>query len=720
MKVYLAEKPEVASHITSVIDPKAVKKYGYYQCANGDIVTWCIGHLLTLSDPQDFEPSLDKWNLEQLPMAWPVKYKTKKKVESQLKVVVSLLKKASTIISCVDIDASGQAIADEIFEQYDIAPHKVLRALINDNNPKKIIKAISPEELKPNSEFRTLYLQEKARAVADQRVGYNLTRLLTCQAQKQGFNETLNVGRVQSSILGLVVRRYRERSLHIPHNYYLVRVECQTEAGPLMASLNIDEHDLLERDDKGRLTNYHQVKNLITSLDVHSVTLTDIQKKEVFDSPPLPYDLLSLQSDCSRYYGLEPDEVLDITQKLREAPFYAITYNRSDCRYIPDEVFESSEEIISALSSIDGLDQITLLTDHTVKSRAFNSAKTTAHGAIIPTGSVADWEQMTDEMKAVFILIARNYLIQFMPKRQRFVLNYTFTLSNEQHIKFHFNGRAQTVESAGWSIVFRNDDEAEDELEDVSPLDIKNINKDTRIDQANVFEKELVTNPPPLYIMSTLLSDLKSTAKYIQDPKLKAWMLEKDKHKEGEQGGIGTAATRSGILKELFNKNVFTRNKKKQIIPTQKGELLYDLLPASITSPDTTAIWSNFFRLIGDGETTPEHFWSEVDSFIQSAVTKVKENGLAIPDNLIEEKQTSPDVLQACPLCQGNANRRKGKYGWFWQCSSCETYFDDLKNRLFYKCCEKCGKRLKVKKAQNKLFLGCSGYPDCKHTEPSP
>lgn len=734
MNVYLAEKPEVAGHIAAVLSSKPIKKAGYYECDNGDVVTWCLGHLLTLKDPEDFDPSLKAWSLESLPLQWNISYKVAEGKSKQVKTVVQLLKQATTIVSCTDIDASGQAIADEIFEHYNISSSKIKRALINDNNPKMIAAALSEKKLQPNDNFKTLYLEEKSRAVADQKLGYNLTRLITCQSRKQGFKSKapITAGRVQSSMLSLVVNRERARDKHTIQYYYNCNGNFQTPVGALKAKFEINDSTMLEFDDKGRLKNKNQASLLAKNLNSRPAKFTSIDRRHTEDSPPLPYDLLSLQADCSRYFGMKPDEVLDITQSLREAPYYAITYNRSDSRYIAEENFADAPNVISALSQLDDFVPLCAMTNTNIKSRAFNTSKTTAHGAIIPTGCVDGWATMPDELKAVFLLIARNYLLQFLPKRQRQVVNYKIEVNCEKGLPHTFYGRVQKIEKLGWGIVFRNDAESEDDMDDISTLDISQLSESLSISSSTISSVEMTTNPPTSYIMTTLLRDLKSVAKYIEDPKLKQWMLDKDKDKAGEHGGIGTAATRSTILKSLFDKGFLKEEgKTKKIIPTELGYMTYDWLPKSVTSPDTTATWSHYLSEIRHSTKPPEQFLTEVDRFIDAIVVDVKRNGLNIPKNLmtnasndqVKSKNASNPaqqkvIEQTCPKCQGKASRIKGKYSYQWTCSTCKSTYSDLAGTLFYKQCPLCSKDLKIIKMKGRSpFAGCTAYPACKHHE---
>lgn len=729
MQLFLAEKPEVAKHIANVLSSSPAKKYGYFDCGNERIVTWCIGHMLKLSDPEDFDSNLKKWDLDTLPMQWPVKYKPNESTSGQLKVLKRLMKSADTIVNCTDIDAAGQAIADNVFKYCHVRPETVKRALINDNHPNSIRKAL--KNLKPNTDFHNLYLEELARAVGDQRVGYNITRLLTCQARKQGYNQKLNSGRVQSAILGLVVRRTRQRKAHVATKYYNIDGYFDFPEGTLKGRFNHNEHAMLEVDEKNRISNLEQARLVGQKTTGKVGKITQFETKTTYDSPPLPYDLLSLQVDCSRYFGMSPDDVMRITQELRDAPFYAITYNRSDNRYIDESNFADAAKIFDNLRSIDVLSSLLDRTDTTIKSRAFDSSKVGAHGGICPTETASGWEEMSDEQQAVFLLITRNYLLQFMPKRERYIANYVIEVMGDNDTAYCFDGRVQTVTSPGWFAVFCNDTEADEAaLEDVDELNIDGFLREAKSETSTVEVSEKTTTPPALYSMTTLLKDLKSTAKYIEDKKTREWMLEKDKGKEGESGGIGTAATRSSIVKELFNNALFEKNSKSKIIPTVKGEVLYDLLPKSITAPDTTAIWSHYFRQIGEGSMTPEAFWSEVDQFIESFVATTKSQGLNIPQHLLTPEnpksgaraassQQQATVTDSCPKCAGTATRIKGKFGPFWECRDCKSKFSDKLGALFHEKCPQCRHELRIVKGKKvkQPFIGCTNHPQCNYTE---
>lgn len=727
MRVFLAEKREVALAIAKCINPNYQSKNGHFDCGNNQIVTWCLGHLLKLTDPEDHDERYKDWDLDLLPMQWPVSYKISPSTAKQFKVVKQLLLSANQICVSTDIDSSGQAIANEILEFLNISNNGVERCLINDNNPKSILKALQPSAIKLNSDFTNLYYQEKARAVGDQRLGYIITRALSCQSAKQGLKRTWHTGRVQTAILGLTARRFLQKTNHTKQIYYNVDGEFQTAGGVLKGRLITTDLNLYHRDDKERLNNERQVIDLIESLKGAKATLEFVETKEVQDSPPLPYDLISLQADCSRIFGLDPDDVYNITQKLREGPFFAITYNRSDCRYISEENYPDAPEIIEKLSQIGLLNTLAGQCNPTIKSRAFNTKNVGAHGAIIPTDSFSGFEDMNEAMQVVFTLIARNYLIQFLDKRIREVTSYTFSVPDGKGATYTFQGRTQKVLRAGWSEIFQNDDSNEETaLDDVDCIDTSSLVTGQHY-SSSVVATQRETKPLPLYTMSTLLMDIKNTAKYIIDPKIKAWMLEKDKDNKGENGSIGTAATRTGIIKGLFKSGLIQKDSKGKITPTEDGLALYSIIPESISSPQTTAVWSHYFKLIGEGEITMEQFWREVDNFIDSEVHRIKTEGLKIPEKLlVQNHQASGNIGQSsmsdkCPKCKHPAKLINGKFGPYWQCSNkegCDSKFDNLGGKLFFKSCPKCHKPLRITtpKKRGAKFISCTGYPTCQHT----
>ncbi|MGR5347512.1 DNA topoisomerase [Vibrio mediterranei] len=716
MKLYVAEKRDVADAIVEALGNKATLKKGYYEYRDEYQVSWCWGHLLSLTDPEDHDEKYKTWRLEDLPLSWPIDLKPIERTQHQLNVIYRLMSKATEIVSCTDPDAAGQRIFDDIYNTAKRKPVKVYRALFNDNNPEAIVKALN--NLKPNSDFLPLYLEDRARSVGDQRVGYNLSRAYTTQSRSQNVNILFTVGRVQSAILGLCVNRERNRKNHKTANYYTVTLNANLQNGTLKAKLEPKEELGFSLDHESRFNNQNEMNELGARLEEGTACFKSISRRTAQDSPILPHDLLSLQVEASRLFGLKPDETLDITQKLRE--LRAITYNRCDTRYYTDENHEQSPQIIANLSTLPQYQWVDRMdVDTKRKSRAFNSSKTTAHHALMPTGNIDNYDKMTQDERRIYALICRNYIVQFMPKRRREVTTYEIELNTLNGEKYTLNGKSSRTIDPGWEVIFAKDHEGisdEDEEDtDENELDTSHIYPGEQIPNFKVDCTQQATKPAPSYTMETLLKDLQHTAKYLSDEKLKQYMIEKDNDND-DVGGVGTAATRSDIIKKLFDHEFLqeSNDKKPKIYPTERGYALFDILPARVRSPEMTAIWANELRRIREREIEIEDFLNELDNFILQEISKIKSEGIALPDFFL--KKVSSGYKAECPLCNTILTEKDGKFGHYYRCDDCKVSFSSLRHKLVYAKCDKCESHMRLKKSKKGHFLGCSNYPKCKNT----
>ncbi|TDR72528.1 DNA topoisomerase [Photobacterium lutimaris] len=708
MKLIIAEKREVAESIANTLSSRPVAKNGYFECQDISAnVTYALGHLLRLKEPEAFSPDYKKWALDHLPLSWPVEMEPNPNTRKQLRIVLGLIKKASSLVCATDTDAAGQCIFDAIIE-YSGSKLPTQRALINDNN----LIAKSFENLQPNVNFRGLYLEELGRQISDMRFGINLTRLITCQAQAQNYQtkQPFVVGRVKSVILGLVVRRQRQRETHQEHFYY--QVGCESVVGNAQLSLKYQPSDTDPVDDKGRLAELSFAQSIANRINGQQLRIEDNKETTTTTSGPLPFDLLSLQVEANRVIGgicSDPEKVLEITQTLRDK-YRAITYNRSDCRYLNDESFADAPGLIQTIKQIPELEPLASITQPSIKSRAFNSSRVTAHTGIIPTGNISGVDEMTDEEFDVYSLIVRNYLLQFLPKKEELVNVIHATVDG-----LAFTAKYRTLIHHGWEIAFMRDesfsDDEDEANDDLVPQTNLSMVTPGLIGTATGTLKTEKTRPLQSYTMRTLLRDLMHTAKYVDDPKIKAMLLSKDEGKQ-DTGGIGTAATRTGILKELFERGQLVED-KKNIIPTEAGYLLYDLLPDAITSPTTTAIWSHKQSQIRNGNMSVPQFVEQVQELITRNVVSVKQNGLDIPHHQTVEQKT-----EQCPKCSGSASMVNGKFGQFFSCKNCNSNFSALNGKIFYKPCPECSSQLKVINGNKGEFIGCSGYDKgCRYTE---
>lgn len=712
-RLFIAEKPELARAIVEGLGGGTTKK-GYIECANGDVVTWCFGHMLALKDPEDYDPSYKEWKMEQLPMKFiPWAYKVGPDKDEQLNIIMGLMGKSRSIVHAGDPDPSGQEIVDEILE-YAGYVNPVYRVLINDNNLKPVQKALN--NLRQNSDFKNLYQSALARSVGDQLYGYNMTRCYTIAAQNEGYQGVMSLGRVQTAILGMVVRRDLEHEAHVKSFFYSVSGEFGFSGVKVPAKYVVKDTDPVDEDK--RLVDATFALQLASSIKEKPATVKSVKTTGKKNNAPLPYNLLKLQTDASRKFGFKPDKVKDITQALREK-YKLITYNRSDCQYLGEDHYESAPAILAAVAQTAELLAPSIkAANMKLKSKAFDASKISAHHAIIPTETTADFSKLTDDEQKIYMLIARAFIAQFYPPFEYDETNLSIVCEGAE-----FVCTARNATKQGWKLLYKND-KGNEEVEtdgDSLAIDLSTLKNGATGNCLNSLCEKKETAPPKRYTMATLLTDLTRVANYIRDPKLKALMIEKDKGKAGEHGGIGTPATRDSILATLSDRGYIT-DEGKSIVSSKIARELYALLPDEIRYPDMTAIWHEQQIEIEKEQLSVESFLDSLMDFVSAEVNKIKESGL----KLTIKKYN-------CPHCQKVLRRLKGSKGPFWACSGfadgCKTSFEDkggfpqmtkttaLPASSIHKC-NLCKSGLRRTKGPKSWFWSCSGYPTCTQAFP--
>ncbi|HET8844081.1 MAG TPA: DNA topoisomerase 3 [Ktedonobacteraceae bacterium] len=716
MRLFIAEKPELAKAIVEGLGGGR-RQEGYYDCGN-DYVTWCFGHMLQLLDPEDYDERYATWRMDDLPIAHiPWRKKPAPAKVAQLRIITRLLKQAESVVHAGDPDEEGQLLVDEILA-YAHCRLPVKRLLINDNNTKIVRKALA--NLRDNREFASLSASAEARSVGDQLYGYNLTRAYTLAARKAGYQGVLSVGRVQTPILGLVVRRDREFETHVKSFYYYVTGQFQIQGLQFPARYQTVEGDPV--DDKGRLIDQKYAQSIADAVKGKPAYIVSATTKQKEQSAPLPYNLLKLQTDAARKFGFKPDQVKDITQSLREKR-RLITYNRSDCEYLNNEQHADAPAVLAAIAqTAPMLAPASASADPQLKSRAFNSSKVSAHHAIIPTENTADFSTLSQGERKIYTLIARAYVAQFWPKHQ---YDQTTVLVEVEGRRFAC--RSNITTRPGWLALYKSDLSSEglqaEENELVLALDIRALQTGQRGVCTDATADQLETKPRPLYTTATLLTDLTRVAKYIRDEHLRTVLQEKDKSKEGEHGGIGTPATRDSILATLFERG-YLAEQGKTIVSTPTGRHFYDALPDQARYPDMTALWHEQQKAIQAGERDAASFIQELMEYITGEIGGVKEHGIGI---------TVQGQGPVCPQCQKPLRRIKGSKGFFWGCTGfaegCTFSCPDKRGRPMPKekpgvstlhTCQVCGKGLTRRPGKKKgtFWWGCSGFPACKQSYP--
>ncbi|WP_295448864.1 DNA topoisomerase 3 [uncultured Thiodictyon sp.] len=715
MRLFIAEKPDLAKAIVAALGG-GTRNDGHFECGGGDYVTWCFGHMLALYDPEDYDEKYEKWALEDLPFShipWKKKPGGDEGSKKQLKHILALLKQASTVVHAGDPDEEGQLLVDEILEFAHCAL-PVQRVLINDNNTALIRKAIA--NMRDNGEFAGLSAAAEARSVGDQLYGYNMTRCYTLIGQSMGYSGVLSVGRVQTPVLGLVVRRTRAFRTHTKALYFTITGQFAIEGLEFPARYQIEPADPV--DEKGRLSDATHAEALAATVTGKPARVLTVETKHKEAHAPLPYNLLKLQTDASRKFGYKPDVVKDITQRLREQ-YKLITYNRSDCEYLSDEQHPDGPAVLAAISqTAPALAPLAKRADPTIKSRAFDSSKVSAHHGIIPTQATADLSTLPEPEQRIYLLIARAYIGQFWPKH---LFDQTDVMVEVERHRFAV--RCNVTTRPGWKTLYSNDvgnEDLEGNADDLV-LDLRALNPGQVGQCVSAEAVKQETKPQPLYTIATLLSDLTRVAKYIRDDTLRKMLVEKDKGKEGEHGGIGTPATRDTIIATLFTRGYLVEQ-GKSIVPTAIADEFYDALPDAAKFPDMTALWHSQQKEIQSGERDTVSFVRELMTYIAREVESVKANGLSIKVD-----------TQPCPTCGRPLRRikKKDKEEFFWGCTGvadgCKYVCNDHEGKPVLRAalavsatqkCQTCGAGLVRRDGRRGFWWSCSGYPECHQRYP--
>ncbi|ENR1424633.1 DNA topoisomerase 3 [Escherichia coli] len=656
MRLFIAEKPAVANDIVKALGGNFTRHDGWFESDNA-IVTNCFGHIIESQPPENYNPEYKAWKVETLPLRlYPVKYQPVESAEKQVKTIIELIRRADVteIIHAGDPDDEGQLLVDEVLE-YAGNTKPVKRVLINDNTLPAVKKALANP--KNNRDFRGLYLKALARSVADAIYGLSMTRAYTIPAKTKGYKGVLSVGRVQTPVLGLIVNRTRANKNHKSSFYYTMTGHFQRGADVIRANWKPGEFaPLTDR----KLLDKTWANGTATSLAGKPATVEAAATDDKKTAAPLPFNLVRLQQYMNKKFKMTAQKTLDITQQLREK-YKAITYNRSDCSYLSDEQFSEAPQIIDALKSV--FDQ-PMDIDTTRKSKAFNSAKVTAHTAIIPTVSVPDVNALSTEERNVYLAIAQHYLVQFMPEKAYQEVSVAIQCGDES-----FYARARKTTDSGFEAFLgvenAEDDEAEVENDDSSFDLLCKIRTGETVTTKEVVVNEKKTTPPPLFTEATLLAALVRVADFVTDPVIKKLLKDKDRDKKDEHGGIGTPATRASILETLKKRNYITLEKGK-LIPTDTGYALIDALPDIAVNPDMTALWAEKQTLIENGEMTVEQFVDELYNDLIPMISNA--NSAEIKVSPSAPSGQSQRLSSPCPSCGKQIVIRPKSYS----CTGCE------------------------------------------------
>ena len=673
--VYIAEKPSVAQEFAKALKLNTKRRDGYLE-SDEAIVTWCVGHLVTMSYPEEYDPALKKWNLQTLPfIPEEFKYEVIPSVAKQFQIVSGILNRedVDTIYVCTDSGREGEYIYRLVEQEAHVEGKKRRRVWIDSQTEEEILRGI--REAKDLSEYDNLGASAYLRAKEDYLMGINFSRLLTLKYGNSISNflqtkySVVSVGRVMTCVLGMVVRREREIRDFVKTPFYRVlsTIDAQGhtfegEWRAVKGSHYFESYDLYKENGFKERKKAEELIQYLQTPDDESVNVAGIQgqsglncriesieKKKEKKNPPLLYNLAELQNDCSKRFKISPDETLRIVQELYEKKL--VTYPRTDARVLSTAVAKEITRNLNGLSKYPMAapymqDILNFGSYKTLaKTRYVNDKQITDHYAIIPTGQGLNaLSTVSSTAKGVYDLIVRRFLSIFYPpavyqkvaivtkiKEESFFSSFK-VLAEEGYLKVAGIPKKKASQTAtkdssnGNSENNNNDtnDEAGSDSSDQS-LDtglfevVKSLKKGAVLQVRALDIKEGETSPPKRYNSGSMILAMENAGQLIEDEELRAQI---------KGSGIGTSATRAEILKKLVNIKYLALNKKTQVItPTLQGEMIYDVVDHSIRSllnPELTASWEKGLNYVAEGSITSDEYMRKLDHFITSRTVGVK------------------------------------------------------------------------------------------------
>ncbi len=674
--VVIAEKPSVARDIARVL--KCNKKGNGFLEGDKYIVTWALGHLVTLADPESYDVKYKTWNLEDLPML-PERLKLTviKQTGKQFNAVKSQLTRndVNEIIIATDAGREGELVARWILDKVKIK--KPLKRLWISSVTDKAIKD-GFANLKPGKAYDNLYASAVARSEADWYIGLNATRALTTR-----FNAQLNCGRVQTPTVAIIATREDEIKNFKAQTYY--GIEAQTT----------DNLKLTWQDQNGNSRSFDKEKidTLVRKLGNSHAIVADIEKKPKKTFAPGLYDLTELQRDANKIFGYSAKETLNIMQKLYEQ-HKVLTYPRTDSRFISQDIVATIPERLKACG-IGEYRSIAnkLLTKPIKPTKAFvDDSKVSDHHAIIPTEGYVNYSAFSDKERKIYDLVVKRFLAVLLPAFEYEQLTLRAKIGEESFI-----ARGKTILLAGWKEVYEHRFEDEDTSDDVKEQILPRIDKGDILKIKLLAQTSGQTKPPAHFNEATLLSAMENPAKYMatSDKKLADTLK--------STGGLGTVATRADIIDKLFNSFLIEKRGGKDIYITSKGRQLLDLVPEELKSPALTADWEQKLELIAKGKLKKDVFISEMKNYTKEIVTDIKGSDKKYKHDNISTK--------SCPDCGKPMLEVNGKKGKMLVCQDRECGHRKNVSRTTNARCPQCHKKLELRgEGDGQIFVCKCGY----------
>ena len=669
----LAEKPSVGRELARVL--KCSRKSD--GCLIGDkyIVTWALGHLVTLADPEAYGDEYKTWSLETLPML-PGKMKLEviKQTSKQYSIVKRQLRSSevSSVIIATDAGREGELVARWIIEKSGVKK-PIKRLWISSQTDKAIKEGF--QKLRDGKEYYNLYMAAQARAEADWLVGLNVTRALTCK-----FNAQLSAGRVQTPTLALLVQRENEIKKFVPKEYYTI----EADIGKLFVSW---------RSKDGGLSTFDREKAERISKEIKGkpFKLTSLRSSDKQTYAPMLYDLTELQRDANKLYGYSPKQTLNIMQKLYEQ-HKALTYPRTDSRYLTDDIVPTLNERLRAVTIGDtkAAAEDILRRKLKINKSCINNSKVSDHHAIIPTEQKVPMISLSTEEKRIYNLVVKRFLACFMGPYKYKQIKAEFECESE---KFTAGGKEEV--SLGWKAVYSSDYSFDDE-DTADAQERKQILPKMKYSDEfickNTFVKSGKTKPPARYTEATLLSAMENPSRFVNDKNMKEYL----------GGGLGTPATRADIIEKLYS-SFYVEKQGNSMVPTSKGVQLIDLVPPDLKEPLLTAKWEQELEKISKGKTQKQKFIAEIEKYSADLVKTVKNSSAEYKHDNMTKK--------TCPDCGKYLLEVNGKKGKMLVCQDRDCGYRRSVSIITNARCPECHKKMELRGEGEKKSFYCScGY----------
>ncbi|MED1201561.1 DNA topoisomerase III [Heyndrickxia acidicola] len=673
--VVIAEKPSVARDIARVLNCNK-NGNGYFE---GDkyIVTWALGHLVTLADPESYDIKYKTWKLEDLPMMPEhLKLTVIKQTGKQFNTVKSQLsrKDVHEIIVATDAGREGELVARWIIDKAKVQkPMK--RLWISSVTDKAIKEGFS--QLKNGKAYENLYASAVARSEADWYIGLNATRALTTR-----FNAQLNCGRVQTPTVAIIASREDEIKHFKPQTYY--GIEAKTTNNLTLA--------WIDSNGNRRSFNKDKIEAIIKKLGTQNAAVEEIEKKTKKTVSPGLYDLTELQRDANNIFGYSAKETLNIMQKLYEQ-HKVLTYPRTDSRFISSDIVGTLQERLKACGAGEYRSLVNKILKKPLKiTKGFvDDTKVSDHHAIIPTESYVNVSAFTDRERKIYDLVVKRFLSVLFPAFEYDQLTLHAKIGEET-----FVARGKNILSMGWKEVYENRFDDDDTADDLKEQILPRIEKGDSLQVKLIAQTTGQTNPPARFNEATLLSAMENPTKYMntQNKQLADTLK--------STGGLGTVATRADIIDKLFN-SFLIEKRGKDIHITSKGRQLLDLVPEELKSPMLTAEWEQKLELIAKGKLKKEVFINEIKQYTIEIVSEIKSS----------DKKYKHDNLstKCCPECGKPMLEVNGKKGKMLVCQDRECGYRKNVARLTNARCPQCMKKLELRgEGEGQIFACKCGY----------